>query len=437
MPNEAKVLADAFRVAKGAKAVKPTKVSAIADAFQKAKKQAEEIAKAEKPLESEFTREAFHSSRGSEVFSSVDTSRLTGAFFDSAGLHMGTRQASSDRYLDAVVGIRSKHALFPDMVEDVIDKNTGDVLSGHTRRFKFREDEPLVNDNDEPWTELELQDFLYEVTTQKGFVDWFKEKYPELHRAVHGMGPGPEGFARTYERHAPWAVGEYLGDVRGFTHIPYINNVEDAGSVSYIVLNPSRNLRDATAAFKEEYGDLFAGVSGAAILGAGTLDNKAIAEEAVTIAIEEDFRDKPYLDKNDVLTVGHGFNLEAPRAAVAPHVGRFKKEGITEEESFFLHAQILRNMSQEIEQKEPGFTSLPGEAQKILLNVAYNVGVQGLFGFKRMWGHLKNGEYEKAALELLDSKAAKKDAPNRYARLAERMAALERPVAGKDLSTSE
>ena len=56
---------------------------------------------------------------------------------------------------------------------------------------------------------------------------------------------------------------------KGYTHIPYTNASEDKGSVSFIVLNPKKNLRLRNAKFQKEYGDLMSGFTGAAVVGAG------------------------------------------------------------------------------------------------------------------------------------------------------------------------
>lgn len=58
--------------------------------------------------------------------------------------------------------------------------------------------------------------------------------------------------------------------------------------------------------------------------------------------------------------------------------------------------------------------------QAVLLNVAYNLGLNGLLAFKHMLGYLANGDYTSAVAELLNSKAARQ-LPTRYGRLATQM----------------
>lgn len=66
----------------------------------------------------------------------------------------------------------------------------------------------------------------------------------------------------------------------------------------------------------------------------------------------------------------------------------------------------------------PWFPALDPMRQRALVNVAFNVGVGGLLGFRKMLAALAQQDYETAADELLDSDAARK-LPARYRRLAQ------------------
>ena len=47
---------------------------------------------------------------------------------------------------------------------------------------------------------------------------------------------------------------------------------------------------------------------------------------------------------------------------------------------------------------------LTPERRSVLINMAYNLGVNGLINFKKMIAALKIGDYEKASVEMKDSK---------------------------------
>ena len=116
---------------------------------------------------------------------------------------------------------------------------------------------------------------------------------------------------------------------------------------------------------------------------------------------EEGFRGIPYKDTLGILTIGYGTKLP-----------------LTKEEAEILLKYRLDEKILEISEKEPFFLDLPQEAQEVIANMAYQLGVGGVLKFKKMWAALKKGDYQKAADEMLDSKWAKQT-PNRARRLAE------------------
>jgi lysozyme len=55
----------------------------------------------------------------------------------------------------------------------------------------------------------------------------------------------------------------------------------------------------------------------------------------------------------------------------------------------------------------------------VILDMCYNLGIDGLLGFKNTLALIQAKRYSEAADRLLISKAATQDAPNRYKRLAQ------------------
>lgn len=106
----------------------------------------------------------------------------------------------------------------------------------------------------------------------------------------------------------------------------------------------------------------------------------------------EGLRLKPYRDTVGKLTIGVGRNLD--------------DKGITEQEATYLLRHDIDETWNALG-KIPAFKSLSRQRQAALVDMAFNLGIAGLMGFKRMWAALEAGDFETAAAEMLDSKWAK------------------------------
>ena len=126
-----------------------------------------------------------------------------------------------------------------------------------------------------------------------------------------------------------------------------------------------------------------------------------------TLKQEEGFDGMPYEDKLGIPTIGYGTKLS-----------------LSEEEAELLLKHRLDKKILELNEKEPFFLELPQKAQEVIANMAYQLGVGGVLKFKKMWAALKKGDYQKAADEMLDSKWAREQTPNRAKKLAEIMRSL-------------
>lgn len=69
-------------------------------------------------------------------------------------------------------------------------------------------------------------------------------------------------------------------------------------------------------------------------------------------------------------------------------------------------------------QQVPCYEHLSPVRQRAILNMAFQLGVDGVLKFRRMIAALDRGDYARAAIEALDSKWAKEDTPQRAARVA-------------------
>lgn len=61
-----------------------------------------------------------------------------------------------------------------------------------------------------------------------------------------------------------------------------------------------------------------------------------------------------------------------------------------------LHNQLL-----------PSMKNLSPARQEVLVNMSFNLGVEGLFKFRRMWAAIRAHNFDLAADEMLDSKWAR------------------------------
>ena len=99
----------------------------------------------------------------------------------------------------------------------------------------------------------------------------------------------------------------------------------------------------------------------------------------------EGFRSKPYQCSEGVWTFGHGLTY------------------ITESESRYILKKRVSELRHALKHSLSGLTP---SRQDVIIEMAYNLGVRGLFGFKYMWSAIYQRDYERAAQEMLNSKWA-------------------------------
>lgn len=113
---------------------------------------------------------------------------------------------------------------------------------------------------------------------------------------------------------------------------------------------------------------------------------KSIEEQLI---LHEGLRLKPYRCKAGKLTIGVGRNLE--------------DKGLTEQEALFLLRNDIDKAVTDLE-KHSWYIKLDPIRQKVLIDMAVNLGTNGLLQFERMIAALEKGDYENAAKEMQDSK---------------------------------
>ena len=126
-----------------------------------------------------------------------------------------------------------------------------------------------------------------------------------------------------------------------------------------------------------------------------TPNDKLLIEE---LRRDEGVRYSPYLDSEGIKTVGVGHNLEAhPLELSYP---------LTNEQVNQILADDLVRVFSGLDRKIGWWRNLSYARQRVLANMAINLGVDGLLGFRRMILAVDRGHYDQAAREMLNSKWA-------------------------------
>ena len=117
---------------------------------------------------------------------------------------------------------------------------------------------------------------------------------------------------------------------------------------------------------------------------------------------DEGFRSKPYKCTAGRLTVGYGTNLDVG-------ISQAQAEAIMVYEVERLFTMLASNLK--------FFNRLKPKQRVGLVNMAYQLGLNGLLGFKKALAALEQGSLKKAEVEFYDSKWAKSDSPARAKRV--------------------
>ena len=120
------------------------------------------------------------------------------------------------------------------------------------------------------------------------------------------------------------------------------------------------------------------------------------------LASDEGFRGQPYVCTGGKVTIGYGFNLD--------------DWPLTEAECLPILKSRAERVKADLANRIGCFYALPEAAQDVLINMAYQMGVSGLLGFRRFLRALELRKYEDAYHEGMQSLWAQQT-PNRARRL--------------------
>ena len=110
------------------------------------------------------------------------------------------------------------------------------------------------------------------------------------------------------------------------------------------------------------------------------------------IELHEGIRLRPYRCTAGKLTIGVGRNLE--------------DRGITLAEARLLLANDLADVRNGLANALPWVARLDDVRQRVLIDMAFNLGLQGLLEFKRTLEAVRQGRYQQAAGMMLESRWA-------------------------------
>jgi len=117
----------------------------------------------------------------------------------------------------------------------------------------------------------------------------------------------------------------------------------------------------------------------------------------------EGLRLKPYKCPAGKWTIGYGHNLEAAGEEIPSSI-------TIEQANAYLYADVAR-AKQQCELLIEGFLALDEVRQGVLVDMCFNMGINGLLKFKATLTYIKNGDYSKAADQMLKSLWAKQVGP--------------------------
>jgi lysozyme len=81
--------------------------------------------------------------------------------------------------------------------------------------------------------------------------------------------------------------------------------------------------------------------------------------------------------------------------------------GVTEEEARYLCNNDIEIVEHELLRNFPFVADLDDVRLRVILDMAFNLGISRLRNFKKMWEALEGADYETAAIEMMDSKWAR------------------------------
>jgi lysozyme len=114
-----------------------------------------------------------------------------------------------------------------------------------------------------------------------------------------------------------------------------------------------------------------------------------------------------YLDTTENWSIGYGRNL--------------RTNGISEAEAnIMLEADLYHASGQYLRLPWSKVKTLNENRRRVIVEMIFNMGLSGVLKFKKMWAAIAKSDFDRAAIEMLDSKWSKQ-VGNRAVRMADEM----------------
>ena len=126
---------------------------------------------------------------------------------------------------------------------------------------------------------------------------------------------------------------------------------------------------------------------------------------------EEGYRSSVYLDTLQKPTIGYGFLIDTLE--------------LQEDICQLILMRKLEKLIKSIKFNFKWFDDMPDKVQDVIINMCYQLGVSGVSKFKKTIQFMKNQQWDRASVEMLDSKWAREQTPQRAKRLSEIVKSVE------------
>lgn len=137
-----------------------------------------------------------------------------------------------------------------------------------------------------------------------------------------------------------------------------------------------------------------------------TIDDATCIQRLV---VNEGLKLEPYYCPAGHLTIGIGRNLEGNPLTEEEkaYIGHPVKEGITEDEAFFLCRNDLKKVKADLDRELPWWRDLNNDRQFVMIDLCFNLGYKKLLTFQKTLNSIATGYYIRAGEQLMQSLYAK------------------------------
>lgn len=137
-----------------------------------------------------------------------------------------------------------------------------------------------------------------------------------------------------------------------------------------------------------------------------TIDDNTCIQRLV---VNEGLKLHPYYCPAGHLTIGIGRNLESNPLSdeEKAYIGHSVKDGITEDEAFYLCRNDLKKVQADLDRELPWWRDLNYDRQFVMIDLCFNMGIRKLLQFQKTLNSIATGYYIRAGEQLMQSLYAK------------------------------